>query len=78
MLFAAAALPACGGGTDFHCDTDYFCFIKGAQGVCVQSVRWCGFPDGECASGLRYWNDEDGSFYSSGKCVPSEMYWHTT
>lgn len=54
-LVAAASLTGCLRQVGFHCNTNGECTQAGATGVC-ESVGYCSFADGTCASGRRFDN----------------------
>lgn len=56
---------ACSPGS-FLCQSDAQCVSSGVDGQCLED-GYCGFPDADCESGLRY---GDGSGALSGQCAP--------
>ena len=58
---------ACSPGT-FVCQSDAQCVSSGVDGQCLQD-GFCGFPDEDCDSGLRYGS---GSGDLSGQCAPEQ------
>ena len=58
---------ACSPGS-FVCQSDAQCVSSGVDGQCLDD-GFCGFPDSDCLSGLRY---GDGSGDVSGQCAPEQ------
>jgi|GEM_PF-1187300 len=58
---------ACSPGS-FVCQSDGQCVSSGVDGQCLED-GFCGFPDSDCPSGLRY---GDGSGALSGQCAPEQ------
>lgn len=72
ISLAAMVASACQGGhdNDFNCTNDMSCNLK-PGGVCVTAGTgnaWCGYPDPDCPSGIRF-SEEDAGDGLAGVCT---------
>ena len=71
MLFALTTAGGCAGNDAISCASNADCLQGSIPGTCLPSpaseTHWCGFPDGTCASGLR-WGVKSGDDLASN-CV---------
>lgn len=71
---AAVTLAACNSRKSVQCAVDSNCNLS-SGGVCSSAAsgnQWCSYPDANCASGLRY-SDQDTGDGLAGSCVAASM-----